>query len=780
VGSYGGEPLGASLLDAALFASFWLEPSSYLAMLLVAVGLGTVIFVHELGHFLVAKACGVKCEKFYLGFDFFDIKLGPIKIPRSLVKFQWGETEYGIGIIPLGGYVKMLGQDDNPANAAKEAERIRVAKEAAGAVEGARGESAKPASDVDTGAKTATAAGGAEAATPDSAESEAAGGEAKETSAAFELDPRSYPAKSVPKRMAIISAGVVMNLIFAVIFAAIAYRLGMNYTPCVVGRTNPNSPAWRAGVEPGSRLIRIGEKERINEHLRFDWDLFNQVAMNGDEREMSLLFQRPDGSRYPVWLTPVKSPYESSGLAAIGVGPLVEPKLAREDPVYAHMPAGQASPGFEPKDRIIAIRVKREGAEKLPVNDYLDLRRILAQNPDKTLEFYVERQTDSSDNLEYPDPIVVAPHRARRLGLAMEMGAIVGIAPNTPAADSAAGLREGDVIVKLNGEPAGDPMTLGDRLRQIAQKGDTVELDVVSGGTEDTPGQTRIVRIAPRLPTVYETIRAKGVPMSSDELGIAYQVLNRVVDVDPNSPAGRAGMQAGDEIVKVEFLPADDAKAEQEKELALDHEPIELGPENLLWPHVFEIMQMNLPDTQVKVSFRRQGSETIEHVVLTPDVPEGSSLCNANRGIRLTTVTEVHTAESWGEAIGLGLRQTKEDGLKVVLFLGRLVTGSIPVTSLGGPGTIVLAATSEATQGLPRLLIFLTFLSANLAVLNFLPIPVLDGGHMVFLTAEAILRRPIDEKWQLRLTLVGFAFIVGLLVLVIGLDVFRIASFVAR
>ena len=84
----------------------------------VAAGLGFVIFVHELGHFLAAKMCGVKCEKFYVGFD------PPMKyLPSALLKFQWGETEYGIGIIPLGGYVKMLGQDDIPTRAAEEAER---------------------------------------------------------------------------------------------------------------------------------------------------------------------------------------------------------------------------------------------------------------------------------------------------------------------------------------------------------------------------------------------------------------------------------------------------------------------------------------------------------------------------------------------------------------------------------------------------------------------------------------------------------------------------------
>ena len=85
-------------------------------ILKVAVGLGAVIFVHELGHFLVAKACGVKFEKFMIGFD-----IGGYKISR-----QWGETEYGIGILPLGGYVKMLGQDDDPAHIAEQMQKSQV------------------------------------------------------------------------------------------------------------------------------------------------------------------------------------------------------------------------------------------------------------------------------------------------------------------------------------------------------------------------------------------------------------------------------------------------------------------------------------------------------------------------------------------------------------------------------------------------------------------------------------------------------------------------------
>ncbi len=90
-------------------------------IMLVALGLGFVIFVHELGHFLAAKLFGVQCDKFYVGFDP-PIKIGPIRLPSKLFHFQWGETEYGIGIIPLGGYVKMLGQDDDPRNSRAELE----------------------------------------------------------------------------------------------------------------------------------------------------------------------------------------------------------------------------------------------------------------------------------------------------------------------------------------------------------------------------------------------------------------------------------------------------------------------------------------------------------------------------------------------------------------------------------------------------------------------------------------------------------------------------------
>ena len=89
--------------------NYWLQPENWWAILRVLIGLGAVIFVHELGHFLLAKACGVKCDKFYVGFDVPIRLFGKTIIPGKLIHWQWGETEYGIGSIPLGGYVKMMG-----------------------------------------------------------------------------------------------------------------------------------------------------------------------------------------------------------------------------------------------------------------------------------------------------------------------------------------------------------------------------------------------------------------------------------------------------------------------------------------------------------------------------------------------------------------------------------------------------------------------------------------------------------------------------------------------
>ena len=126
------------------------------------------------------------------------------------------------------------------------------------------------------------------------------------------------------------------------------------------------------------------------------------------------------------------------------------------------------------------------------------------------------------------------------------------------------------------------------------------------------------------------------------------------------------------------------------------------------------------------------------------------------------------------EALRLGADETLNATLLVYRFLRKLSSAQISPKAMGGPITIFAVAKQHAEQGTPDLLIFLTLLSANLAVINFLPIPLLDGGHMVLLAWEGIRGKPADERVQLVLTYMGLVVILSLMIWVIGLDIFRL------
>ena len=120
----------------------------------------------------------------------------------------------------------------------------------------------------------------------------------------------------------------------------------------------------------------------------------------------------------------------------------------------------------------------------------------------------------------------------------------------------------------------------------------------------------------------------------------------------------------------------------------------------------------------------------------------------------------------------MSIARTKSSALDIYLTLRSLVTGRVSYKELHGPLGIAGAAYQVAQQGWIAMLLFLGFLSVNLAVLNFLPIPVLDGGHMVFLMWEALTRRRPSERVMIGATYVGFAFLLGLMALVLYLDLF--------
>jgi len=722
----------------------------------VAAGLGLVIFVHELGHFVAAKACGVKCEKFYIGFDI-PIKIGPVALPTTLCKFRWGETEYGVGILPLGGYVKMLGQDDNPSRQAEENERIKVRKKQPDTQE-------QPAvvSSVDSKTERAEASVDSEGAAAETAKGE------NDQEEQVELDPRSYPARPVWQRMIIISAGVIMNLVFAVVFAAIAYRMGVSYTPCIIGGTAPGSPAWTRGIDPGDKFLQIGRDGQPDEQLRHYKDLLPNIMLNLKDRVMDFLIRRR-GQSTAEWysMRPSDRLKNVTKRAMLGVRPPSTAKLSDRQPVDSYRFDDEERKRLKGGDEFIAA-----GGVRLPRDEETGeifahhLEAVLAQRMAESLTLTVRRRTenaatDGGEASTKEFDITLPPTKMRMLGLAMTVGPIAAVRKGTPAAG--AGFRAGDVITSVAGQDVGNPMTLSQRL--LALVGQQIEVEVRREGSDEPVP----LKVAPQLPSAFEDRFGPRSLVSLESLGVAFPVENKVGEVEPDSPAGKARLKPGDEIISAQFVLTDEEKKEKAKEVfgkSYD-DAIELAEDQKNWHYVHSTLQISIPGTVLKLAYRRDGVK--REATLTP--VDSDKWFFASRGLNLAQLSEVRTAETWGEAFRLGIRETKETLTQVLVVLKRLLTGKISVKQLGGPVKIAAVAGAEASEGIPRLLIFLTFLSANLAVLNFLPIPALDGGHMVFLAAEGIRGKPVGERLQITLTLIGIGCLLSLMVFVIAMDI---------
>jgi regulator of sigma E protease len=721
------------LIAAAAANDFTAYAAGFYNIFKVCVGLGFVIFVHELGHFLAAKACGVKCEKFYVGFDIPLPKIFGFRLPSKLAHFTWGETEYGIGILPLGGYVKMLGQDDDPRKFKAEQERAKAQREGTAAVGLADGEKDQ---------------------------------ETFEEKPAF--DPRSYQAKSVPQRMVIISAGVIMNLIFAVIMAAAAYGMGVVYTPTVVGSAPPGSPGWTRGFDPGDKIIQVGHDGRLNEKMRWQQDLMPKIVLNFGHEDMAFLVQRPGESK-PLWIENVRPEDRIGiGMPLLGIGSSQTNQL-HDPPAMPGSVAAKTKPPLLGGDKVVAINGQ-------PIANYAELQAYLALHPAEELKLTMERTpaAEKSQSTASAAPeaetleVAVPAQPLRYIGLITELGPVYAVRAGSPAQISK--IQAGDEILSINGEPIGNPLTISQRmLKYIGQ-----DVEIKLRRTTNGKAEELTTQVKPEAPRFMNENRPTfgGDLISIEPLGLALPVLPKVLEVAPDSPAAKAKLQPGDEIIGVQFVALNETEQAEllEKYGEKLFEQKTLDENKFNWVVFSQYLQLLPADTKVSVTYRREGAlDSVE--LATIDMPGGYL---ESRGLIFVGLEEVRTAASMGEAWSLGLRETKDKLVEVANVLYRLVTGSVPAKNMSGAIGIFSFATHEAARGWPRLLIFLTFLSANLALINFLPIPVLDGGHMVFLIWEGITGKPPNENIHGWLLMMGLIFVLGLMVFTLGLDLMRV------
>ena len=233
-----------------------------------------------------------------------------------------------------------------------------------------------------------------------------------------------------------------------------------------------------------------------------------------------------------------------------------------------------------------------------------------------------------------------------------------------------------------------------------------------------------------------------------------YQLARAIVQLFParigplllGLPAQRAGLRGGDEVVKVN---ADTI---------------------VWWIDMVRLIQAS-PDKPLTLTVHR--GDSLIKIALTPQAKDSAGRHFGIIGAYANPPVE-RVRVGFGSALSVGVRQTAAQIVGVVLNVKHLVTGQVSVRELGGVISIAQMSGQAARLGIDWFLKFLAFFSVSLAVLNLLPIPVLDGGHAMFLIAEAILRRPLSVQLRLRLTQLGMLLVLALMVLAIGNDVLRL------
>ena len=286
----------------------------------------------------------------------------------------------------------------------------------------------------------------------------------------------------------------------------------------------------------------------------------------------------------------------------------------------------------------------------------------------------------------------------------------------TPAAGSVAeeaGLRHGDTVLEVDGTPVDNAHELLKALEASLAMGSVLTVQRSDG--------MRSIELPPAREGTY---------------GITVLLPTKVGSADPGTPAEGIGLQRGDRISAVNGTPVATWSEMRDLISARPAESITLA-----WERDNVIMTSAIVPEE-----RKDGDERIGVIGIRPF--ESGSI-------------EV----GWGEAIEFGAASVYTSSYLILDFIGSIFQDG-RYKELGGPIRIARMADDTAEMGLKYFLRFLALLSVNLGVLNLLPIPVLDGGHLTFLTLEAILRRPPSVRQREVSQQIGMVIILFIMVAV--------------
>lgn len=291
-------------------------------------------------------------------------------------------------------------------------------------------------------------------------------------------------------------------------------------------------------------------------------------------------------------------------------------------------------------------------------------------------------------------------------------------------------------FVKMVGESPTDEVSPEEEARSFSHKSVWKRMIIVAAGP--------LSNVALAVVAYYVLAIVWGQPVLTAEVG----------EVLKDMPAQAAGVQTGDVIKAVDGTPIDRWDQLRESVRLSGGKPVDLLIERAG-------QQLNLSITPKTVQVKDLFGETI-------------TIYQIGLGASGNTF---HVDYGPIDSMGKALESTWNASHLIITSVGKIIAGKVSRDQLGGPIYIAQVAGEAARRGLDTLLAFAAIISVNLAVLNLLPIPALDGGHLLVFLVEAIIRRPVSIKVRERIQQVGVMFLLLLMVLVLYNDLDRIYDF---
>jgi len=594
---------------------------------------------------------------------------------RLPVRCKAGETEYQLRIFPVGGFVKLLGQEDIGAD--------------------------KPSD-----------------------------------------DPRSFLNKPIWKRIVVGVAGVTFNVIVAIAFFIVVFTIGIRMPPAIVGDVVPGMPADKAGLKAGDKIIAVDGKTNVD-----FTDVAMAAALSDRGEAVGLKVEHRNGTVEDMEVEPAAS---DRGVREFGIyrpdtleiAEVLEPNVLFE------------SVGLKPGDKIVAA-----GGEKV-------------EKPWQFTEA-VKNTLEKDIPVEIQRPGQAEPVQTRfKLGLSLannykietdaDLGHIYSMVPRLKIAavarkkaaveDRAKVLLNRFNIIKWTVKPELE-LVAGDIIVRVAEVNNPtlLELRTLTGEYGDKYMPITVLRDGAEL-----TGEVK--PVKDDRRFVVGIIAG--LDVEHSVVAKTIKAAEGLE------LPAIPSGAEI---ISIDNEKV------LNFYDVIRVMKAS-QGRQIKVKYRIADSDEIGFVVFK--VPEGEAVGISSYladNVPFKPLEKLFRATGPIDAVAVGCQKTFVFIVQTYMTLKGLILRTISPKSLMGPvGIIAASSRIIAEREFIMYFYFMGLISACLTVVNFLPLPILDGGLVVMLIIEKIKGSPVHTKVQEWLTYAGLVIIGALFVMITYNDIIRV------